>query len=247
MDWLRFYNHRADDGVSWFGNQAVRSLNTSWHDLMGKLAPIFHEKGKLVYVNNHVKRIDLLKHVDGIFDEFTYAGAPLNTIALMCVNKPCMGWMSKDTQLLPDPDAVIQKYIYLGVYPMAPFPGNDHSMRPSALADSVYLAYGPLFKKMEAKKWVLEDHPIKLVEGEAKVNIFKVPDGYTIPVVYAGDAKSVKMELNLKGLDISNIQCSALHPGSEVPVEVSCVAKDGKIQLEVPIKRGCAMLSIKTN
>lgn len=34
-------------------------------------------------INNHVKRLDILRYVNGVFDEFTYVGTPLNTISLM--------------------------------------------------------------------------------------------------------------------------------------------------------------------
>ena len=30
MDWLRYYNFCADDGVSWIGGRPVRSLYRSW-------------------------------------------------------------------------------------------------------------------------------------------------------------------------------------------------------------------------
>ena len=41
---------------------------------MEKLAPVFHKRNKVVYANNHIKRIEQLKYVDGLFDEFTYGG-----------------------------------------------------------------------------------------------------------------------------------------------------------------------------
>ena len=82
------YNKRADDGESWFGGRPARSLIASWQELMGKLGPMMHEAGKVVFVNNHDKRLDLLRHVDGIFDEFGYAGRSLNLTASLAVRKP---------------------------------------------------------------------------------------------------------------------------------------------------------------
>jgi hypothetical protein len=70
MDWLRIYNQNANDGRSWFNNTATRSLYSSWHELMSRLLPLMHGAGKVVFVNNHVKRVDLLENIDGIFDEF---------------------------------------------------------------------------------------------------------------------------------------------------------------------------------
>ena len=59
---------------------------------MDTLGPLMHHAGKSIFVNNHDKRIDLLEQADGIFDEFTYAGAPLNLTAFLCVEKPALGW-----------------------------------------------------------------------------------------------------------------------------------------------------------
>jgi len=135
MDWIRLFNFQRDDGLSWVEGRPARAMHVSWLVLMEQMGPTIHEAGKYIFVNNHTKRIDLLEHVDGIFDEFTYLAAPLNTTALLCVNKPALGWSSSDEDLQPDPDAYLQKFLYMGIYPMAPFPGNDHSLRPGPLAD----------------------------------------------------------------------------------------------------------------
>ena len=244
MDWLRLYNHDRDDGVSWFGDQAVRSLHYSWHDLMSKLGPLVHGADKVLYCNNHVKRVEHLRHFDGIFDEFTYSGMPLNTSALLGVRKPVLGWTSKEVQLKPDPDAFFQKYLYLGVFPMCPFPGNDHSLRPSAWVDKQYLDYGPLMILMRGKKWVLEPHVIRVPDANAKANIFEVPDGYIIPVVYAGSAKNVEVVLRSMRLFSEKFVIHAIHPGAGEPSLVKSVRNRGSLTLDVPVKRGCAMVQM---
>ncbi len=61
MDWLRLYNPAGDDGVSWFDDRPVRSLVVSWHDLIDKLAADLHGSGKVLFCNNHTKRVDLLR------------------------------------------------------------------------------------------------------------------------------------------------------------------------------------------
>jgi len=58
---------------------------------LAKLGPQMHDAGKVIFCNNHDKRIDVLRYTDGIFDEFTYAGAPLNLIAFLTVRKPALG------------------------------------------------------------------------------------------------------------------------------------------------------------
>ena len=39
LDWLRYYNPRGDDGVSWVDGKPARSLFLSWRELMSKLGP----------------------------------------------------------------------------------------------------------------------------------------------------------------------------------------------------------------
>jgi hypothetical protein len=246
MDWLRMYNHRRDDGVSWLGGQPVRSLYVSWIDLMAKLGPIFHERGKVIYVNNHIKRLEQMKGVDGIFDEFTYAGSPLNTIALLGVGKPVMGWINQEDQFKPDPDRTMQRFLYLGVFPMAPFPANDHSLRPSPWIDQVYLDYGPLLARLRGKQWVLEPDVIQVDGAGAKANLFAVPGGWVVPVVFGGGS-SATITLRDPRFASATLTIEALHPGSSATFSLPARSQNGVLTLEVPLQRGCAMVSLRRN
>jgi hypothetical protein len=153
MDWLRMYNERRDDGTSWFSDRPVRSLYNSWRDLLSKLGPLMHEAGKAIFINNHTKRIDLVRHTDGYFDEFTYRGVPLNLTALMGIRRVALGWTESVAEINEDPDAFFQKFLYLGVFPMAPFPMNDHSIDYRPEVEPMYLDYGPLLDAVRGKKW----------------------------------------------------------------------------------------------
>ncbi len=244
MDWTRFYNHATDDGVSWMGDQAVGSMHVSWHSIMDRLHEVFHSNNKVIFVNNHVKRIDQLRYVDGIFDEFTYAGSPTNTIGLMCTHKPALGWMSNDSQLKPDPDEVMQKYLFLGIYPMCPFPGNDHSMLPTEFADKVYLDYGPLLKLLKGKEWVFKSHVIEAVDNAAMVNLFKTFEGYTVPVMYA-QSPSVDVIIRDPELTSGDLKVLAFYPGNEVGVPVKYTQANGELKISTGVERNCAMLKIE--
>jgi hypothetical protein len=246
MDWLRMYNERRDDGVSWFGGLPVRSLYNSWRDIMGRLGPLMHDAGKAVFLNNHTKRIDLSRYSDGYFDEFTNRGVPLNLTALLAIRRPAMGWTESAADVTPNPDAFFQRYLYLGVYPMAPFPMNDHSIESSAVADPMYIDYGPLLDAMRGKRWVLSPHCVQVEDRNAKVNAFQVPGGYAVPVVYGGNQKSVRLRLsNLEGLGPQSV-CRAIHPGSRQDVPLAMQVEGGEIIIDVPLIRGCAMVCIDT-
>lgn len=244
MDWLRLYNPERDDGLSWFDGRPAASLLISWRKFMEAFGPMVHQAGKVIFVNNHDKRLDLLRHVDGIFDEHTYGGGPLNLTALLTLRKAALGWTSEEADLRPDPDAFFQRYLYLGVFPMAPFPSNDHSIRPSAWTDRQYLDYGPLLDTLRGKKWVLRPHVVQAVSGAAKVNLFEVPGGYALPVTFAGAAAAVDIEV--RGLDgfLDGASAVAVHPGQTQSMAVTIRREGGAVRLHVPLRRGCAMVRI---
>lgn len=246
LDWLRMYNEDKDDGISWYIDRPARSLVTSWKELMKDLGPLMHKNNKVIFVNNHDKRIDFLKNTDGIFDEFTYAGVPLNLTALLCINKPALGWTADNNPIKSEgADNFFQKYLYMGVYPMAPFPGNDHSIRPDEWTDKQYLDYGPLLSLMRGKKWVLEPHCIEVSEGLAKSNLFKVPGGYVIPVVFGGSSEMVSLNVRIV-TGLSKVSCKAVYPGSDKVVLLKSEEKSGALNIQVPLIRGCAMVKIET-
>jgi len=245
LDWVRMFNERADDGTTWFEGKPVRSLLTSWKDLSSKLSDVMHNANKVIFVNNHSKRIDILEYVDGILDEFTYSGSSLNLTAFLCVNKPALGWTDEaQTVRNEGGDSFFQKYLYMGVFPMCPFPNNDHSITTSEDIDQFYLDYGPLMKLMQDREWVLKPHVIRVKDNLAKVNVFKTGDTYAVPVVYG---EKDQVEIVLKGLEDldTGFSCFALHPGREEQVNVSYKKEGNTITLSVPLVRGCAMLLLK--
>jgi hypothetical protein len=204
-----------------------------------------HASVKAIYVNNHDKRIDLLRQTDGFFDEFTYAGSPLNLTALMGVRRPVLGWTSEEKNLRPDPDAFFQRYLHLGVFPMAPFPANDHSLRPGPWVDRLYLEYGPLLDLMKGKKWVLEPRCVEVDGREAKVNLFEVPGGWVVPVTFGPPNGIVTVILrNVNGMK-GVLKACAMYPGSEATVPVVLTRSDDAVRMAVGTRRGCALVKIE--
>ncbi len=242
LDWLRMFNERADDGITWYGGKPVRSLVTSWKNLSPKLASIMHGANKVIFANNHSKRIDILKDIDGLFDEFTYSGSSLNLTSFMCLSKPALGWTDvAETIRREGGDWFFQKYLYMGIFPMCPFPNNDHSITQSDDVDQLYLDYGPLMKLMQGREWVLKPHIVRVKDQAAKVNIFKIKGGYSVPVVY-GEKDKIEVVLT----DLEKLKepffCKTYHPGCEQPVNVAYHRVGKTITINVPLIRGCAML-----
>jgi hypothetical protein len=244
MDWLRLFNERTDDGKSWFDGKPVGSLVISWQQFMAKFAPLVHDNNKVIFVNNHTKRLDLLKNTDGFFDEFTYAEAPLNTTAFTAIKKPFCGWATWSGDIKIDgPDNFFQKYLYLGAFPMCPFPGNDHSIGPDDWADQQYLDYGPLLNMMKGREWVLTENPVIVDGASAKANMFTIPDGYIVPVVFGEDAE-VTIRIALPAAD-PGLKVLVQYPGEKISRENDTQRmEEGRLVLTVPLKRGCALVKL---
>ena len=242
-DWIGNFNTNADDGVSWVDGRPARSLLVSWKDLMSKLGPLMHEAGKVIFVNNCSVRLETLLHADGIYSEWASDywknSAYMNYSALMGLRKPVMFWTVNDSELT---DSYFQRCLYLGIYPTAPFPNNNHCLLPSALADKMFLDYGPLMDAIRGRKWVLTPHCVE--SDAANVNLFEVSDGYVLPVTLAGTTETISVRIrNISGL--KTVKCEAMHPGIEKPVPLTARFENDGLELTVPLVRGCAMVRLR--
>ncbi len=140
----------------------------------------------------------------------------------------------------------MQRHLYLGVFPTAPYPFNNHCITPDAKADRLYMDYGPLLDVMRGRKWVLAARCVEAADANVKVNLFQTPGGYALPVTFAGKTKSVKVLVrNIPGLE--KLHAKALRPGDEASVLVPAEFKEGVLELQVPLKRGCAMVILTQN
>ena len=90
-----------------------------------------------------------------------------------------------------NPDEYFQRHLYLGAFPAAPFPANDHTIKPDGKVEKLYLEYGFLFNLLHDKKWVLIPDIIKVENNSAIVNIFKTGDVYIIPIVFAKEKEGM--------------------------------------------------------
>lgn len=245
-DWLRLYNPKADDGVSWINGKPARSLFRSWIALMSQMGPQMHQADKVIFSNMMTMRLELCRELDGIYTEFGNNGNALNASALLCVNKPAVAWSYNETLNQPNPDAFMQRHLHLGVFPTAPYPRNNHCINPSPQADSLYLDYGPLLSAMRSKKWVLAPHCVETTTPGVKVNLFTVPGGYALPITFGGSATSATVVLrNLP--DLGKLTASVLHPGASTATPIQTRYQEGALYLTVPLSRGCAMVSLRNS
>ena len=242
-DYLHDYNHGGDDGISWDG-QPSRALVISWRDLLERLGPLMHEHDKVIFCNLLDPRLEITPQIDGIYAEYGDRATVLNGVALLCLHKPLLVWTRNQDKL---DDDFFQRNLYLGAFPTAPYPLNNHSIQPSPERDRWYLDYGPLFDCLRGKRWVLTPRCIEIMGNAAKANLFEVDDGWVAPVVFAGT--NVSATVKIRGILGGNrdVIVDTLHPGSNVPERIQFTQKNGQnlIELRVPLQRGCALIHIK--
>ena len=87
------------------------------------------------------RRLELMRHVDGFYDEHGYLPYNLNTSSFLALRKPLVCWTSEENPFGSNPDEYFQRHLYMGAFPTIPFPGNDHSVLPSDANDRLYLDY----------------------------------------------------------------------------------------------------------
>jgi hypothetical protein len=247
MDWLWCYNRQRDDGVTWYKGGPARSLVVSWHELIGRIGPVFHDAGKVIFGNPMYARLDLMRQLDGFYDEHGQHPFSINTCSLLALHKPYIAWTWELEEIQKDPDAYFQRHLHLGAFLTAPVAGNDHTVLPDKKLDQLFFDYGPLLDALRSKRWVLLPHVVRVEGDKALANIFEVPGGYAVPVTLGG--KQTSVEVVLQGLPTppgqNGFRIEALHPGAAGPVKLNAVTKDNLLRITVPLKRGCAMLLLK--
>jgi hypothetical protein len=246
-DHTRVFNTRSDDGYTFWHDQPVRSLINSWKETLGKVSAQFHQVGKVVYVNDHNHRIDLMKDIDGFYDEAGHLGTSLNNTALMAIRKPFVAWTASAKTLGKNPDNYFQTLLYMGVFPTAPITGNDHTIVPDSLTDQYYLQYGPLLDLLRGKKWVLEPHVVQVANNGAKVNLFQVPEGFVMPVVFATTENPVKVKILRSGEIGKLVKAIMLSPGSEKEISLKIKSVKGYYELNVPAGKRGAIVKLKAS
>ncbi|MFI3321489.1 MAG: hypothetical protein R3Y50_03080 [Rikenellaceae bacterium] len=245
LDWLRLYNLDADDGISYWENQAVRSLNVSYKELMEILWPMLKDNGKYWFLDPNGVRIDFMNRADGIIEEIEQ-GQVLNCASFMAPKKPIAAWMhikSMEGKSDEEREVWLQNYLVMGIWPMAPFPENDHSLLPDEGIEKVYSDYSNLFKTIYGRENVLSSKAIKR-NTNAKVNLFKSDLGYIIPICYAKKGLN-KVIVEVKKEYVENRTAEVVLPAVEGTKKVEYTINGDYALFEVPVSRRCAVLVLK--
>ena len=195
LDWIMQYNRKRDDGVTWFEDQPARCLACSWHELIGRLGPLMHDAGKVIFVNSMYPRLDILRQVDGIYDEHGEGPCSLNACVLLALNKPYIAWTGELIDFNENPDEFFQRHLHLGAFSVRARAGQrPHDLARSA-ARSILPRLRPAAGCVRGRRWLLLPHVVRVEGDKALANVFEVPGGYVVPVTFGGKEASVQVVL----------------------------------------------------
>jgi hypothetical protein len=236
-DFLRFYNWQRDDGIAWASGGKCGSLALSWLDLMRRVGPMVHDRGKVIFCNPLYRRFDLYENIDGFYDEIGTAPSSLNQCALMALCKPYVAW----TQWFPRPNRheYFQRHLYLGSFLTVPMPLNNHTLNPGDdELERLYAEYGLLFESLRGRRWLLEDNAVRVSAG--RTNAFEIPGGVLIAIALAGDADKTDLEIRSRHPVFAEEHFfEVLRPGDS---EWQSLSPLQNRHAAVPLRHGCALV-----
>merc|ERR1712232_11437 len=128
-------------------------------------------------------------------------------------------WTSSNMECCPDEDAAdvyFQRRLYMGVYPMAPIPGENHCITWNTTVVPWFVNYGPLFSAMQGKRFNLQPHPVEVIaplNSGLAVNAFLQGDVHLYPVMLV---PMPNVTLKLRGLPQDVVGFEATYPGDEM-------------------------------
>lgn len=218
--------------------------------------------GRAMMWNPTFPRIDLAQHQDGFFGEMGQLYGELHLNALLGVGgKPLVSW---NAGCSPSPVVEplcsrwshrnttyeLSRLLYWGSQPMLPLERNDHSITRWQAEHSSdlrsLLSFGPLFRELRQRRWLLVARAATVVSGTAAVNAFETPTQYVIPVVLAAPEAAVIVEVRLPPGHAAH-DAALLLPGPAAKRHgIAAVATEGSArQYVVNVgPEGCGMLLI---
>eukprot|EP01052_Picozoa_sp_SAG31_P010228 SAG31_NODE_554_length_14181_cov_22.378000_3_plen_824_part_00 len=164
-------NFAGDDGIATVYNNGSLALVqdgwTAWAALMAEIGPMLHDRDKLMSSNTiNGVFIHNLRHVDLIITELLASSYQLSGgNAWVGLNKPVTMWT---TGIEPDDcanctDLFFSRLLHLGLFPMPPMPSADHCLATGdRFVHEQFMIWGPLFRALKGRKWVLRPHAISV-------------------------------------------------------------------------------------
>ena len=232
-DWCQLYSHNTatpETAVSFVNNATATNFAGSWVSITRQLRKILGNDKTILYNTVGFASLSLLRYTDGTFSE----GRQVNAAGLLGITSPSILWTYDATECCASQqiaDLYFQSRLYMRVFPMAPYPGNDHSIPPGDVQNFYYLKYGAMFRALNYVSWELDER-----------NLIKAT-GFTINT-FSNETHMVAVIINSQMSTITpSFPCSSnkqyLLPGS--------TENWTDVNLTIPLKDGCVMVRVSCN
>lgn len=200
-DWNKLYNLEGDDGISWAAGGPAYSMKRAYIKTMSDIRDMLVDgRGdeNIMLINTFgYSMLSLMGPYDGSFSE----GKAVSAVGLLGLFSPAILWVYSADECCKTPelaDTVLQWHLYMGVFPMAPFPGNDHAIPPNPDAQVAFELYGKMFESINRRLWVLDANPV--LAPHCKPNAFDIEGNSTVrvfPIMLCPASSSVTVEILL--------------------------------------------------
>ncbi len=151
-DYARYYNLNRNDNVSFINNYDTSQNGHVAFSFKKSYTQVIHEcrktlgNDKIMLMNTlGYSMISMMKSYDGTFSE----GKAINAVGLLGAGGMIsILWTDRSDGCCDqrdDIDVYFQRRLYLGIYPMAPLPAEDHCISANTTLEKWYVEYGGLF------------------------------------------------------------------------------------------------------
>jgi hypothetical protein len=248
------FNFVGDDGISWCG-RPCRSLLVGWMDVARRVKDVVHGATRSgvastsslpkppptrAFLSNQInaKRIDMLTHFDGVFTEAWSGETKMrNAVGMMTMGSmPGIVWTTSAKDVT---DGYLQGMLHMGVFPMAPAVGNDHSVEPgNVVADQLYSDYAPLFALLRRSRWLLIGNVVEVAKANTNSSVTMAANAFESEDDDSGHQQVVVVVSELVGggssVDFSLVTISVVAPIDPHRCNMHFVGKDARPVPVVP-------------
>ena len=273
-DWNALYNFDFDDGASLVAGRPAHLTQYAYVATLRAMRALMAKRQGATRFNETVMlqnalgfaQLSLMEAFDGTFSE----GAIVNAVGVLGAKSTTILWTGSAKECCASDavaDAYFQRRLYMNVFPMAPFPGADHSVAPSTATDAFYIMYGGMFQSLVGATWLLAPHAVnvsraaRLTEHGAATATTLVANAFELPheegfatlwaIMLGGAADATAATLSVAhlppGTTATSFEAMLLdeHAWSALPASaVAMGAGNRHAKLAVQLKRGCAMIRV---
>ena len=222
-----------DDGLTMVNNKPAYCIKFAFQRIMDKIDPLMRQKG-LVFRANKPEGLELMRGIDYIMADEGADEDRLQAMQYYGLYKPII-ILDGGIVMRAEPD--FKKCLRLGMIyndldPEREIKGKEFTDEQRQQARQALEVYGPLFKLLIGRTWVLQGDPLELPEG-VRGNIFERP-GKDYIVTMVTDDRSIFDDLSPR----KNVKVTVRIPDADKFTEAEVWSADYKGCKIATIDRG---------